>query len=331
MASGDLLQQRSGSFGAAYESTPGTGEASPVYFLVAESANIDLKPAHYKRINNIGAEVIGLQQSGYDASFSASNIEPNVEELGYLFWLALGAESNVTGVHTIPPVFDQPHLTAFVDRGGNYATNAVVERLIRARIKSLSLEQARAGYAKVSLEGTGCTIDDLSAGFTPSLDLTADGAPLSWASLNNFQVAWNGGAYAAADYVKALSIKVEREINPAAFKISTNQPGQIAQGERNITFSFTFDLLDSDAQADGAWQAVKNGQNVGIQALWVTGTHNFSIEIPNAHITNSPPGEIGAGADPQEWTVEAQAYQAGSTATITAIATDGNVTNYDAR
>ena len=55
MATGDLLQMRSGSFGLAYQDTQGTVESTPFYFLTCESANITITPKTYERVNNIGA------------------------------------------------------------------------------------------------------------------------------------------------------------------------------------------------------------------------------------------------------------------------------------
>lgn len=332
MAAGDLLQKRSGSFGVAYESTPGTAEASPIYYLTSADANLPVEPRTYERVNNIGAEIIGMQQAKYNLPLSVSNAELSIEEAGYLLWLMLGAEDNSTpGTHIITPQFESHYATFFKDYGGDFASSVQVQRLVKGRLSSFSLEQDMDAFAKVSLQGQGCNLSNLASGFSPSLDLAATASPISWGSLTNVQVGWNGGSVAASDYVKKFSISVERELTPAAYKISTKLPDHIAQGKRTVKFSFSLDLEDADTDAAGAWAAINNGQDVELNAIWTTGTHVLSIAINQARITGNPFGPVGAGADAQELTVEATAFQNDTDLPISVAATDGNTTDYDAR
>lgn len=332
MAAGDLLQKRSGSFGLAYESTPGTPESAPVYYLTCDSANIGVMPRTYERVNNIGSEIIGVQQSKYNASFDFSNAECSTEIMGYLLWLALGAEDNTTpGNHVITPQFEQQFMTAFKDVGGTFASSAQVQRLTMGKLQSLTINQEMDAYAKISGSGIGTEASVLASGFTPSLDLSGGAAPLSWASLSDVSIGWNGGATASADYIKKFSISIERELQPAAYKISTKLPSHISQGKRTVKISVTFDLLDSDANAAGAWAAILGAQNMEIAFSYSISSIVCGMTINQARITNSPSGEIGAGPEPQEWTLEATAFQDSTGLPISCTVLDGNTDDYDAR
>lgn len=331
---GEVGQKRGGSVGIAYESAPGTPETTPVYYIPSDDANIMTDPMTYERTNNLSAENIGMQQAGYDPSFSFSDSELPVEIIGYLLWLFFGAEDNSTpGTHVITPQFDSKYFTFFKDHGVLFDGTNRTERLVEARFDTLSIDQQAKSYAKIAGSGIGLSTLPMVAALSPTVDLTTEGAPLSWNALRTgaFSLNWNGSGLSATTAIKSLKIDLNREVDRAGADLASDQGSEVVQGGRTVMFEMTLDLKDSGADLQAAYSAMKAGEPVGFQAIWVIGTSTLTIAAPEGIIEDNVPGSLGAGAEPQEWTISAKAYQIDGEEVFDAIALDGNTDDYDAR
>ena len=140
MATGDLLAKRQGALGIGAQTAAGTVRATaPAVWINADSANIEFTPNTYERVNNIGANKIGIQQAGSDYKFSFSNAEVSVDELGYLLWLFMGSEAFTQNTdptpdeHILSNVYDSKYFTVFKDFGGPFTGTSRVERLVGER------------------------------------------------------------------------------------------------------------------------------------------------------------------------------------------------------
>ena len=333
-----LLGQREGAFGISYESTPGTPLTGPVYYLPGEDGNIEMSPVTYERINNIGSEVIGAQQAGSDVAFSFSGLELSVEVVGYLVWLALGAEDNTTpGTHIITPQFDQPTFTIWKDFGGTVATAVPSSRTLIAtgcRLDSLSIMCERKSYAKISGSGIARGATLRTDTLTPSLDLSANAAPLSWNALRAgaFGIG-SGGGTTQFDAVKSVGITIERELARAGANLDSDDPSDIVEGGRPVTLEIGYDLDDTSSQQQSLFNALYSGTyfeadgqfNIG------SGSRTLDFSLPYLRVTDPIHGPLTPAADPQEGNITARAYQAASSDTITVTSVDGDINDYSAR
>lgn len=332
MATGDTLQQRGGSLGFALESTPGTAEAAPLYFVTCEDANITKEPVAFERVNNIGAERIGVQQSGHDVSWEISNAEIGPTELGMLCWLMLGDETIITNTHTIRPQFSSRPFTLFLDHGGPINASVQTQRAVGCRFDSMSIEINPREYAKVSASGMALSDNPLASGLTPTLDLSEDNAPLSWASFGSLIVTVAGQTPAVVNYPRSLSLNVQRSIERSAIARQTSETREILEGSRTVDLSLVLDLVESDTLTGHLYDAVEAGTDVGLSASFVIGSSSFSFAVNSARIMNDPFGPIGSGDGAQEVTLELQAFQGDSGDNVMKFEmNDGDSTAFDAR
>lgn len=338
MANGDLLAKRQGSFGLGAQTASGTVRATaPAVWLNADSANIEFTPNVYERVNNIGANKIGIEQAGSDYAFSFSNAEVSVDELGYMLWLFMGSEAFTANIdptpdeHVLSNVYDSKYFTVFKNFGGTFdATNNLVERLVGCRFDSLSIEQPRAGYAKVSGSGVGLKLEPETTVYSPSVSLGADDAPLSWAALQDgdFQLGWNGQALATVTAPTSVKIDLTREVAAQGANLNSNDFTEVVEGGRNCAFTVEMDLIEGDTDCDAAVAAAKGGQDVQLSLDWTTGTHSFTFLTSLARITNSPSGEIGTSTDSQTLTVEAECFDTGTGIFSATVNADGTGSAY---
>lgn len=327
MAAGDLLAKRQGAFGIGYQSGGATvvRTGGPAHWLTCDSANIEFTPNVYERVNSVTENKIGIQQAGSEYSFSFSNAEVSNEQLGYLLWLFSGnGTANSVSPHTITGAFDSLYFTVYKLVGGVFDGTNNVERLVGCRFDSLSIEQGRAGYAKISGSGFGLSLSPESNAYTPTVSLGDDDAPLSWASLQagDFQLGWDGGGLATVTAPTSVKLNFTREIERAGADVSSNNPSEIIEGGRALTIEIEMDLIEGDTDVEAAVSAAKNAENVQLYLNWVAGTTDIEITTGPCRITNSPSGEIGSGTETQMVTISAEVFDSGS-GIYTVVSTDG--------
>ena len=320
MADGDLLARRQGSIGIGAQTAAQTVRAgAPAHWLNADTANIEFTPNTYERVNNIGANKIGIQQSGNDYSFSFSNAECSAEEVAYLIWLFSGSSSVNTAEtpdqQTISQTFDSKYFTIYKDHGGTFDVgNNRVERLVGCRFDSLTIEQPRAGYAKVSGSGLGLSLNPETTAYTPSVTLGADDAPLSWAALQSgdFQLKWDGGSFATVTAPTSVKLEFTREISAQGANLASNDYSEVVEGGRSLSFMVEMDLIEGDADCEALIAAAKNANDVEIKLDWTTGAQKLVFTSSPSRVVGSPGGEIGTSTDAQTLTLEAEAFDTGS-------------------
>ena len=320
MATGDLLGKRLGAFGIGRQTAALTERAAPAHWLNCDSANIEFTPNVYERVNNIGANKIGIQQAGSDYKFSFSNAELSVDEVGYLLWLFMGGSVATDTVptpdkYTITNQFDSEYFSVFKNHGGpfNSAGNNW-ERLVGCRFDSLTIEQGRAGYAKVSGSGVGLELNPLTNAATPSVSLGDDDAPLSWAALQDgdFQLAWGAGSLTTVTAPTSVKLDFSREVSAQGASLAGNDYTEVVEGGRSLSFTIEMDFEEGDTDVEEAIAAAKAGTDVKLALTWLTGVNKLVFLSSPSRITASPAGEIGTGTEAQMVTIEAEAFDTGS-------------------
>lgn len=314
MAAGDLLAKRQGAFGIAAQTDAATvSGTAPAHWLTCDSANIEFTPNVYERVNNITQNKIGIEQAGNDYAFSFSNAEVSIDQLGYLLWLFLGGESFATSTHTMDEQYDSKYFTVFKDHGAPFDGTNNVERLVGCRFDSLSIDQQRAGYAKISGSGFGLSLSPDNTAHNPSVSLGAADAPLSWASLQagSFQLGFNGAAKAAVTAPTSLKIDFSREIDRHGADIDGNDPSEIVEGGRAASFELDMDFIEGNTEVEALIAAAKSAHDVELQATWITGGNILVLGIPVGRITGTPAGEIGSGTETQSFNLSAEAFDDG--------------------
>lgn len=333
-----LLGKRRGAFGIAYEDVPGSAESTATYVLPCDSANIEGVPVTYERVNSIGADPIGREQSGFEYSWSFSGAELSIEEIGYLIWLYLGDEDNVTtpGTHTMPNTapYSSKHFTIFKDMGGDHRSlgNKRMEVLAGCRMDSLSIEQPHKGYAKVSASGMGRSVAMSNDSLTKTVSYGAMGWHNLLISAGGYLTKGSSGTSPAINLVKAKSFKIEfkREIDRAGRNYSSNNPTAIVEGGRMISAEVNFDLQLHSTISE-LLTAYEQGGYVSIGAKWndADASESLLIELPTTQIVNSPKGELGTGTDPQEVTFQFEAFRdADGNNLVDVVSIDGNNNSY---
>jgi hypothetical protein len=343
----NLLGKRQGAVGLAYERTPGSAEAAEVYSLPCDSANIEVTPVTYERANNLDENPIGVEQSGFEYSFTVSGMEVDNETLGYIYWLFLGAEDNTTpGTHVITPQFTSNEFTFFKDYGGTiYDTDKRTEILQGCKMTELSIDQPHKGYAKVSMSGWGKSKTYTTRTVGRTVLFGAANAAINWNQCGQGSIVFPKGVHVdfneasntTADGVqgtKTFKVNMSRELTRTGMNLSTDNARGLVEGGRTLDWEFMVDMATGpNVDIDRLIAAFEASNRFNFSCGWLIGSDQFKIDVPTARITNNPNGELGTGTDPQQVTFQGQAFRYSSSnelVTVTSV-TAAATSDYDTR
>ena len=316
MAANDLLGKRQGAFGIAFEDVPGTAEALRVYSIPADSANIESVPTIYERVNNIDENPIGIEQSGYEFTWSFSGAELSAEVVGYLLWLWCGdgTPDVATANHPLLPTYTSHHFTMFKDHGAHIqGTDEQTEVLAGCRIGTLSIDQQHKSYAKISATGMGRSRTMIATPQPGNIDYTANKAALGWAGMLNanggyFKLGWLEGSPGNIPGMTSFKLDLGREQARSGANIGTDDARYITEGGRTLTWEATLDLRENNTDLKTILANIAAGLRVRCQVDWETGADSLFLNIQTARITNNVKGELGTDAAPQIVTLQASGF-----------------------
>lgn len=321
-----MIEKRKPIFGICRASSATNQPAAPQHTVICEDANIQASQKVYERMNLNRTRVAG-QSSGYDLSFSASGIEPSIDQAGYTMAQMLGLDTITEGtpdLHVITCADNSQYVAAYLDRKTQVAvtsTSYVTEVALGGRLAALSIEQSKNAFAKMGYNGAACAYGTAQTALTRS---TAPAAPLSWHQLRAgwFKAGWNGNAAAAVTGIQSFKVDfAQAQSSEDGILLAANQPSGIVEGALEVTAEFTMHF--DGAEAFAAYAAQVAGNRLELQIRWVDGTNYLNIAIPTMEITGPFGGPIGQGTDAMIGTITARAYVVGAASLVTVTACNG--------
>ena len=313
--------KRSGAF-ALVRTTTASGTDTPDIYVICESANITGEPVRYRRINNVSRDILGSENAGFNFEFTFDGAEFPAREAAYLWALALGGYTWNVDTHELTVADDSGWCEAFIDRGMDLGTSEPTQTAIGCKITSLAMTQERNQYTKFSGKAKVCD-QGVAATLSASISPDVDDAPLSWRALKDgaFQSQVNDAVLAADTGIQTLKIEYNNDLTDAGLGLTTDQPTDFTEGERQIKVEYTREFTGANALAE--YNAWKNGQEFGISALWtISASAYFQLVVPHIDIEGTPSGEIGTGSDPIMLTMAGTGFVGGSDDVITGEAQD---------
>lgn len=299
--------------GIARASSATNEPASPAIFPVCQSGQIVSEPMTYARQVAFLADIDHIAPVGFNHTFSIDGIQPDPKVAGYLWWLALGLDTFAMGTHQITPAAASQYLNVFLDLQADIEGGGGDEvlRLIGAKIANVEWSQPTKGIATMKISGPGCTLGTPVADLTPTVPTGADMEPLGWKHLQAaggwVKIALDGGAFAEDDTVQNFGIKYQRNPIPSGISLGSNQPTQIDNGIRNVSFEFEKEFYGSEAEAQIA--AFLAQETIGFEAKYIIDTNAVTLTIPIAHFSGNVLPNVGQEEDVLKLKVTAQAFK----------------------
>lgn len=302
-----------------------TATASPSVYLNCDDANGSGEPILVERINNITADVLSAVPVGFNYKFTASAIEADAPTMGKLFWLFLGTESPATDTHTITPASVQQYFEFFTDRGLDLGTSTPTEVLLGCKMESLEFEVKARQFAKFAISGLACNKGTAVAALSPTAQVTAAYAPLSWMAIKSnatpFKIGYAAATPAADTAITGFKLSLKRTLREKPVDLSSDVPSGIDESGRTIEFEITREFTGAGALA--AYNAWAAQSLVGIELNATMGTNTLKIEIPQAVITGSFAEGVGTGDDQIMGTLKCRATTPSAVSIITVTVKDG--------
>lgn len=318
--------KRTGKFGIARTSSA-SATASPKFVIVCENANISSDPKTYERINNVTPDDIGVVAAGFDHSFTVDGAEMDPAQLGYIFWLALGAQTIVTNEHVLTPGNTPDYCEVFCDRNVDLGTSTPAQTVVGAMINKLSLDIQRTAMAKVSLGGPACNFGANAAALVAAMPTY----PLNWHALRagDFKIGYNGTTPASERTIRGIKLDYSRTISGEDnIELDSDQPSSLTPHSRALEFELT--RVFSGAAALAEYNAWKAQQEVGmsIEMKVNSNAYRVLIEVPHARPIGPYAGPVGAGDDSILGTLRCKAFQSGSDDLIKVTVKDATTVSY---
>jgi hypothetical protein len=306
--------------------------ASGFVYPMAESAQIEGAPILYTRLPYAIPDPDRVGLGGFEFSWRIDGITPNCMVFGYLMALALGNDSwnGIGGYHSLRPDDDAQYLNVLIDRGLDLGTSEPTERLVGAKITGWTLEFKHNEYAKLSVSGVGANLGSLAAALAPSIPTGDDDEPLGWHHLRNgyVRLGYNGGAVADDNDITGFTITYNRPPILSGRDLGSAQPTEIFNAARELTFSITKEFSGSGAV--NMYNAWKNQQEV--EFTWRAEVGSAPNYVSQAsvygYVSRSFAGEVGAGEDVIEGTLECLVYKKGTDDLIKFDVKDGTTGAY---
>jgi len=301
--------------------------ATPAVYPIADDVDTPGTPVTYERTTSQQSDILHITRCGTDFNWLIDGMQGSCNDLGYLFWLALGGDSWLTDTHTITPATDSQYFNLKIDRGVDLGTDDNTQECVGCRIGSFTFEQPVRDYAKLNASGLfvnlGTPSADLSA---PSISVGDDDEPPGWVHLqdgsSHFKIGVGGASSAQDDGVQSWKLEYSREQVYSGIDVGSSQPDGINEGGRELTFEITREFID-DAASLGWYEAWRDGDAIELDIQYIMGTSELRFHIPQAEITSPCPGPVGSGAESIMATLTCKAYK-GSNPLISIYAKDGS-------
>lgn len=267
-------------------------------YPIAETIDAKGDPAVYERNTSQQPDILDIKRAGMNYSYSVDGAQMNCRDLGYLWWLALGAQAFATGTHTLSPADDSNFFNLKVDRKVNIPSNPT-EEYLGCKIGSISFEQPLRDYARVSFNGLAADLGTPSAALSPTIPTAANDAPVDWSALGagSFKIGYSGGAPVADTTIQGFKLEMTRNQAYAGFvhSATSSQPSAILEGGRRLVAEYTREFTGALATADySAWLA---NTLYELDINYVVGAHSFRFQVHEAVPTGSFAQEVGTGED----------------------------------
>lgn len=287
--------------------------ATPAIYPRYESADAKGVPVTFEDNPVMSPDLYAIEAAGKNFTWEANNMRLPAHHLGYLLWLALGAESFAAGTHTLSPADASQYFNLKIGRGLDLGSSTPTENLVGCKIARLTIEQTARAYAVISAGGAACNRGAPGAVLTPTILTGAENAPLSWPALRAgfLKTSYAGGAFAQDNSVQGIKIEYTRDQDAeAGIDIESDQPDAINDGARTLMFEITREFTGAGALAD--YQAWRDNSLVGLDVKWVVGTspaYEVRLLITQGRPVDNQPGPIGVGADSIKGTLVVKAFR----------------------
>lgn len=287
--------------------------AAPKHYAQAASVSIDDSPIVYERESMLSADAYGAEAAGHQHTFSIEGMEVPVGHLGYLLWLALGAEATYVSSHLITPTHTQKFMCIEIDRTLEIGTSGqVTEILLGAKIQNLRFELTKKTFAKVSISGPFCDLGTPTTTLTATIPTGANEAPISWKTLlaansGYFKLGYGGAAVASDTEIQRIAFEIAREIDTdAGVDLGSDQPTDLYEGKRTVTFEVDKQFSGNAKTARDAWLAQSS---VELDMLSTVGSYSANILIAASEIVGGFVKEVGADAASTMATLSCRAHR----------------------
>lgn len=306
-------------------------EANPQVYPLADTINAEGVPVSYERVTSQKPDIFHIEQSGYDWSVTVDGMQASCFDFGYLMWLALGGDSFLTDTHTITPTDNSQYFNLKIDRGLTLDGNGPTQSIKGCRIGAISLEQPLRDYAKVSVSGLACAMNQTEGGtLSVTIPEGDDDQPLSWAALAHasgfFKIGYNGAAATQDDDIQGWKFELTREQIYAGIDLGASQPEAINEGGRELTAEVTKEFIGAGAQ--NAYKAWKDTEKVELDVRYQVGANYYRIQIPQMEVVGAFGGEIGTGNESIMGVLSLKATKKAATNIMTITTLDGSAGAY---
>jgi hypothetical protein len=294
---------------------------APKHYLPCSSAMIDDTPIVYETDSIVSPDTLLGIGDGHKHTFSVDGIECTVDQLGYLMWLALGAQTGTTTV-TLTPAAVQEYLCLQIDLGLQIGLTGSDTTMIGVggKIGTLRCEITKHGFAKVAISGQLCDLGTEGASLTAVVPTGADEAPLSWQSLKDGSVQLGFPSLSADTQLTRVAFEISRELDDdSGVDLGSAQPAEINEGKRVVTWELDKQFRGNAKTAYDAWKAQSTG------GILITPTNGGNIIVIGSLATQVVGGfakEVGASAESIMGTLQLRAHtNNGAQDVITAVMT----------
>ncbi len=304
--------------------TTASAVVAPKHYLQCGTATIDDTPIVYDRDAITSPEVEYSIGGGHKHTFSVEGIELPIGHLGYLLWLALGSDTWDTDHHDIVPQASQEYLCLQIDRGLQIGAGGTDEAqvLVGAKIQNFRLEIPRKGFGKASISGVACDLGTEGSSLTNVVPTGANNAPVSWQSMKDGYFKLGYPTSPAADTeITRFALEIARELDDEdGVDLGSDQPTQINEGKRTITYEVDKHFSGNAKTAYDAWEAQTE---VGLDVDLTVGSYSCVLTSAYGHIIGSFAKEIGASAEAIMGQLQVKCHRNNtSTPTLAAVVTD---------
>ena len=277
--------------------------AAPDYYLPHASGVIVESPITWKRMPNYKPDITHHGFGGFNYTFSASGIEAPVNILGFLLWAILGSDAFSTPNHVITPVDDLPWLNVYNDTMQDLSSdgsNKPVKHAIGAKLTQLKGVFEMGGMAKFDIQGVACDLSTPIAALTPTIDLTADLAPVGWDHIDEstgwIKLGLGGDTSAQDDLLRKLTFEINRAAIMYGKGVGSRQPTKIDHTGREVKIELEKDFFGDDARAQYQEFRSQGVVEVDIKAV-VSANSELRLWFPQAVFVDSMEQGTGTDAD----------------------------------